>query len=612
METAVIRIELLGRARVTPPHQAPRPLERKAAALVTYLALEGPTERSRLASLLWPDTSERTARGNLRQLLRRLRLTLGEYSLEGNDPIWLCDGLLIDVILLRRMFEGREHDRPETFGRQLLAGFTYDDCSELEEWLRIQRTQFHHGQCRLVEEEAVRLERAGRVEDALDAARRWLHLEQNSEQAWRLVIRLHLRRGDRAAALQAYRDCQTRLQSELSLEPSPETRALVEELERQVAAERPRLPAPMTEVGLPHLAPPELVGREQEWAALEEAWATGQPLYVFGEGGIGKTRLVAEFCSAQGSWHLLSARPTDPPTPYATAARVARVLLGGLSGRPLDGWVQQEVARLVPELSPQALPLPSTPEEKARLAEAFARLVRISCEGMDALVFDNAHRADAGSLELLMRVQDLLEPPPGAEPLRLFTCLRPGEMPLGIMERIHQQVDSGLTRVLQVGPLSTRVLGELLTSMGYPQLAPAAPTLMRYTGGNPLFLVEVVWHLAAAGRLAEPLPDVLPLPNRVHWMLEQQLKQLSPDALRFARIVALADARFSLELAACVLGVPPDQLATPWKELERAEVLHGTAFDYEFLRRFVIDTLPLPIREAVLRRIADCLRRGCH
>lgn len=43
--------------------------ERKMAVLLGYLALEGPTPRSRLAGLLWPDSGEATVRNNLSQAL---------------------------------------------------------------------------------------------------------------------------------------------------------------------------------------------------------------------------------------------------------------------------------------------------------------------------------------------------------------------------------------------------------------------------------------------------------------------------------------------------------------------------------------------------------------
>ncbi|MFY0522295.1 BTAD domain-containing putative transcriptional regulator [Archangium gephyra] len=352
MDTVATHIEVLGRARVTSPLQGARHMERKAAALVTYLAIEGPTERSRLASLLWPDTSDKAARVNLRQLLRRLRLTLGEDSLAGDDPVWLCEGLLVDALLFRKTFEAREYARLSHFQGELLAGFSYDDCGELQEWLQLQRTQFHYLQCRAAEAEALRLEQAGQLDAALDAVQRMLQLQPTSEQAWQTAIRLYLRRGDRSSAVRAYRDCREQLHRELGIDPSPETRALVQELDRPAEQERPRHRVP-EEVPLAVLSPPVLVGREDEWATLEEAWAAGRPIYVLGEAGIGKTRLVSEFCSAQGSWLLVAARPADPSTPYATSARVARAVLGLEPERSLEPWVRQEIARLVPEARTQ-------------------------------------------------------------------------------------------------------------------------------------------------------------------------------------------------------------------------------------------------------------------
>ena len=47
------------------------------ALLLTWLALEGPTRRERLAGLLWPDSPADSARNALRQRLFRLRKQCG-------------------------------------------------------------------------------------------------------------------------------------------------------------------------------------------------------------------------------------------------------------------------------------------------------------------------------------------------------------------------------------------------------------------------------------------------------------------------------------------------------------------------------------------------------
>ena len=86
------------------------PLEQKDALLLAYLAIEGPTPRSRLAALLWPDVDPERARANLRQRLFRLRKALGRELLEGGDVAGLCADIEVRL------------DPPEGEAGELLRG----------------------------------------------------------------------------------------------------------------------------------------------------------------------------------------------------------------------------------------------------------------------------------------------------------------------------------------------------------------------------------------------------------------------------------------------------------------------------------------------------------
>ena len=63
---------------------------------------------------------------------------------------------------------------------------------------------------------------------ALTHATRWLALDPLHEPAHRALIRLHALRGDRAAALEQYRDCVRTLSNELGVPPVQETTSLYE------------------------------------------------------------------------------------------------------------------------------------------------------------------------------------------------------------------------------------------------------------------------------------------------------------------------------------------------------------------------------------------------
>ena len=67
----------------------------------------------------------------------------------------------------------------------------------------------------------------------------------------------------------------------------------------------------------------------------------------------------------------------------------------------------------------------------------------------------------------------------------------------------------------------------------------------------------------------------LPTAPSVGALIERRLAQLSPAALRLARVAALAGADFSAALAAHVLQSHPLDLTEAWAELERAHVLRG-------------------------------------
>ena len=96
-----------------------------STALVAYLALEGTTPRAKLVGLLWPEASEHAARANLRQLLRRLRVTAGADVVVGNTGLQLAADVWVDA---------RSVPAPAA-DEELLEGCDYDDYEELSAWV---------------------------------------------------------------------------------------------------------------------------------------------------------------------------------------------------------------------------------------------------------------------------------------------------------------------------------------------------------------------------------------------------------------------------------------------------------------------------------------------
>jgi DNA-binding SARP family transcriptional activator len=107
---ATLQVRLLGELGVEFDGTAiVLPTSRRACALLAWLALRaGPHSRSRLASLLWPDVLDASARASLRSALWALRAAFGptaaEYLRAGRDYVELAgDGLVVDVRELERL-----------------------------------------------------------------------------------------------------------------------------------------------------------------------------------------------------------------------------------------------------------------------------------------------------------------------------------------------------------------------------------------------------------------------------------------------------------------------------------------------------------------------------
>jgi DNA-binding SARP family transcriptional activator len=202
-----MNIQLLGRALLVTDRGATE-LDRKSAALLALLALEGEQSRSRLAAWLWNDSDG--ARNSLRQLLFKLP----KGVIEGSDPLRLVAGVRADV-----------HGEATLEG-ELLGAFDYADCPEFSDWLLLERERWRLRHDAGLEAQAEAFEARGDLTAALGVARRLVSAEPLSEQHHRRVMRLCERLGDRAGAVRAFEDCRAVLRRELNLEPSLETQRL--------------------------------------------------------------------------------------------------------------------------------------------------------------------------------------------------------------------------------------------------------------------------------------------------------------------------------------------------------------------------------------------------
>ncbi len=561
-----------GRVQALAPHDA---------AILAWLALEGPTPRARLAQLLWPDKDGDTARNSLRQRLFKLRRQTGVELIQGSATLSLAEGLAHDL------------DAADTVLGDLHAEFS----GELATWLDLQRARRRDRLRHSLVELAEMAEHAKDWDDALTHAKELLVLEPLSEDAHRRLMRLHYLAGDRAAALLAFDRCEQALKDEVGTQPCAETLALLRTIEHTGTAVLPAVPRIPASV----LRPPRLVGREPHWQMLSAAWQAGHCVIVLGEAGLGKTRLASDFAQAHGRALVTGARPGDARVVYASVSRLLRALPAAAIDA-LDGSSKRELARLLPELGePGEM---ATDTERTRFFNAVSSVLDSPALAIDGLVFDDVHFADDASIELLHYVS-------ASSSRRWLVTARGAEVTDSGRALLDGFDARGHTERIELSPLTAEQIEAFVASLDITGLdvGRIAPALARHTGGNPLYLLETLKSWLAARPTTEATTELatdptgaalrLPATRNVTQLIAQRIGRLSVPAVQLARCAAVAAPDFSIELASQVLGLRTLELADPWAELEAAQVLRDGAFAHDLIYESALASVP----RAVARRL---------
>ncbi|NVJ08724.1 AAA family ATPase, partial [Myxococcus sp. AM001] len=233
---------VLGHAHLEGPDGQCVRLDRRAATLLAYLGMEGPASKAAVSNLLWPDSPPAAVRNNMRQLLRRLRLSCGGTDLVDGDSQRLSLSPDVTLDLARLKGAADKPLSPEVLQALLrgtdvglLTGVGFDDCDELARWLDGARAAVEGWVRNAREAEVQRRMDARDWPTALALAQAWVRQEPESEQAGRHLIRLHYLRGDRGAALAAFERLRSTLSHDLGVSPMQETLTLVRDIEKGAA-----------------------------------------------------------------------------------------------------------------------------------------------------------------------------------------------------------------------------------------------------------------------------------------------------------------------------------------------------------------------------------------
>lgn len=273
-------------------------------SLLAYLLLhrDAPQSRKHLAFLLWQDSPEAQAHGSLRSLFLRLRKVLPEagrfIAADTHTLQWRADApFTLDVDDFEKVAAQTASRAALEKAVNLYRGELLPAC--YDEWLLPERERLRE----LYVDSLARLvglsEEAQEYQTAIGYTRRLLHADPVGEEAYRKLMQLYARTGDRANVVRVYQTCVAVMKRELDAEPGLSTRQLFEQLRdaelplarpAQTRVQvKPNLPIPLT----------SFVGRVHELGEIATLFKRARLITLVGVGGGGKTRLAIQ--AAQGA-----------------------------------------------------------------------------------------------------------------------------------------------------------------------------------------------------------------------------------------------------------------------------------------------------------------------
>ncbi|HLF00358.1 MAG TPA: BTAD domain-containing putative transcriptional regulator, partial [Anaerolineales bacterium] len=603
MQSISRRLYLFGALRVEAEGRALPLAGRKALNLLAYLALHPTTPHSReaLAELLWPELEPDRSRRSLTDVLYRLRQTIGERWLIADEEriaLRVDSDLWVDVGEFDRLMVAGDLDsvgRAMTLYAGDLLPEIYDD------WILLRRAELHERFLAALSRLGQSAEERGDADSAFTAYYRLAHADPLNEAAYRGLMRVYVRLGRHATALQQYERLARLLADELKTEPLPETRALAEQIRAEQAAlqhttlqERQRF------------ARPAFVGRGRERAfALEAVEAAiagrGRWFAVEGLAGIGKSRFLEEV-SASARWRgvmVVTGHASEFPTatPFAPLTEALVTALSGPRAAQAEMLLPVESLAALAVLYPpwrDRAPLPEMPPAQARGLFHHALTA-----GLQALASLSPHLIILDDMQwatpALWTALDAIAPSLAQSRMSFGIAYRRPEIEQSAgWETVQRWEREGRLITIPLGAFDVAEVTELLPA----EHRPDARTIFAVTGGNPFYVTQAMIALNEGQAL-----DNRPVLTRA-----SALPETAREALAAAAILGN---NVPFRLWAGVVDMTPTRLAEAADHLVAQYFLQsevgGYVFAHDLIQSAIYEQIDRDHRQRLHSRAAQAL-----
>jgi tetratricopeptide (TPR) repeat protein len=381
------------------------------------------------------------------------------------------------------------------------------------------------------------------------------------------------------------------------------------------------------------LPDPILVGRKNELEELEQLLdlafkGKGRTVFISGEAGSGKTRLITEFLEnarKKDVTILVGWCLNDAAVPYFPFVEAFDSYLSVSEDEAsavnqkmsLQSWLsstnQSELNEKTINLKPQVW--------KDRAFHGVAEeLFFLSAKKPLILVLDDIHWADSASLSLLQYLARKV----GCERILIIAtfrseelCSESGEHPNQLFKVLLLMGRDALFKEVKLSNLSSHNVGRIAESMLNGRVDPELVEKLAFEShGNPLFVVETLRMLYQQRRLSKKDDqwslhvNTFGVPRKVRDVILRRLETLKPHQRKILDIASVVGQKFDPKLVATAVSCDNADVLIALNEIARRTLMvqsegNGYRFSHEKIREMLYLEIPPLLKKEYHLRVAQ-------
>lgn len=389
---------------------------------------------------------------------------------------------------------------------------------------------------------------------------------------------------------------------------------------------------------------PAFTGREQELQQLtlrldSTIKGKGKTVFVSGEAGVGKSRLIDEFvmiAKNQGAVTLKGRCLSNAAVPYFPFFEAFSTYFSELNqdagnnnslsppaadteltGTGVISWLLGPVqpGQQSQSLSPQVW-------KDHTFAAVINTLSLISKERAVVLFIEDVHWADSASLSLLHYLARLV----GSKKIAVLATFRSDELvsdleghtsPLTEVLRLMRRED--LFTEIQLTSLRKENVSKMAENvMGGRVHSELVEKLAKESSGNPLFIVESLRMLSERGSIIKDnnewrlTVDTISIPSKIKDIILSRISRLKHSQRKILDAASIIGEKFNIELISSVLGQDHLEVLDALNVIAQSTSLicveeDSFRFDHAKSREVIYGEIPLPLRKGYHLRVANKL-----